>query len=745
MDAKELCENFIAADKIINDEIDDNLTYRQIINDPEFDKYCSNNNCETDMQINGFGEYLFNQLGKEIENEYYEYFMMWLSDKLFKIANEGDNPQIEDITLNSAYEKYLKKNIKNGIYWSLLDIKKGLKEINLMHMKQFYKLLNHICKAIVYYKPNKDDTEKFINYSTECYNQYLSLYNSVPKCDSYLHLLDNLKKTYEGFKNSVHEEIKKTYPYLEKDLQTLTIGNSNSYFVGKFKAFDFNDSKCKLEKKLPPVSPLPPQPQQVSAPALTLSENSKSVKPKTETSQKVEHYPPPSPQAENKSPSSSSSEQQPILPPAEPPSEPQQASSQEPQPPVLTTNQKEPPDSQNVLNIPEGQLPNQENSPKSSDSGQDNSSSQTKEKGGNIVDKPEQPQDGQQQNSDSKQETSGGASENGRNDLGSQDAGKGGSDTEPKNPTTQHNDQNITQGDSLKQQEDSGNMQLQNIFNIFKGTFEMYRSSFYNTYTDIGNNLYKKASSALENAYDKSRKFASNTLSYLNEHLNKALENVPPSKDNGSEPPPSLPKDKKPEPQNIQTPTPGSQSNDNPQALPPTQNIGSSNSKQVNPSDSPLEKQPQQSVNPSSKAPSLTIETRNTGIIVKENTPQLVNYIYSFKGYNRLEIAITVILIPIILGIAYKYLSSGWRKELKRKKTMKKVINSIGGKRSVEIIISSSSRKKQTKKSINSVHRKKPPLLNIYKLMQADPIPFINLFFLLIFFVYKRKYDFLEL
>ncbi|EUD69637.1 hypothetical protein YYG_05153 [Plasmodium vinckei petteri] len=248
MEPKELCKNFLDADKIINDEIENNLAHCQIINDPKFKEYCSNSDCETDMQINGFGEYLFNKLGSEIENEYYEYFMMWLSDKLFEIAKEDDESQIEDITLNLAYEKYLKKNIKNGIYWRLLDIKKELKEVNLKYMKQFYKLLNHICEAIVYYNSSKDDTEKFINYSSDCSNQYISLYNSVPKCDSYLHLLDNLKKTYEGFKNSVHEEIKSNYPDLERRLKTLTIENTSSYFVEKLKEFDFSDEKCKPQK-----------------------------------------------------------------------------------------------------------------------------------------------------------------------------------------------------------------------------------------------------------------------------------------------------------------------------------------------------------------------------------------------------------------------------------------------------------------------------------------------------------------
>ncbi|SCL84273.1 hypothetical protein PCHAJ_000497000, partial [Plasmodium chabaudi chabaudi] len=103
------------------------------------------------------------------------------------------------------------------------------------------------------------------------------------------------------------------------------------------------------------------------------------------------------------------------------------------------------------------------------------------------------------------------------------------------------------------------------------------------------------------------------------------------------------------------------------------------------------------------------------------------------------------------------YLSLGRRNELKKKNNMKKVINMVGvnkttktvinssdGKKQIQIIIKSSSKKKKTKKSINSVYGEKSPSLNIYQLMQADPVPFINLIFLLIFFVYKRKRDFIE-
>ncbi|CAD2087666.1 PIR protein CIR protein [Plasmodium vinckei lentum] len=106
-------------------------------------------------------------------------------------------------------------------------------------------------------------------------------------------------------------------------------------------------------------------------------------------------------------------------------------------------------------------------------------------------------------------------------------------------------------------------------------------------------------------------------------------------------------------------------------------------------------------------------------------------------------ILITLVLIPIILLIAYKYLSFGSSKK-SEKKNMKKVINFHDGNRKTKIIISSYDKKKKLKPVINSVGGKKGPLLNIYKLIRVDPMPFINLFFLLIFFVYKRKRDTIE-
>ncbi|EAA18186.1 hypothetical protein, partial [Plasmodium yoelii yoelii] len=79
-----------------------------------------------------------------------------------------------------------------------------------------------------------------------------------------------------------------------------------------------------------------------------------------------------------------------------------------------------------------------------------------------------------------------------------------------------------------------------------------------------------------------------------------------------------------------------------------------------------------------------------------------------------------------------------------QKKKDKKFTNLSTQKKQDKKLTNSSTQKKQTEQIINSIYWKKYPLLNIYKLMKTDPLPFIILFLLFIFYVYKRKYNSLE-
>ncbi|SCM01281.1 CIR protein [Plasmodium chabaudi adami] len=470
MDPNEVCETFLAADKIINGENDASMKMEEISKKSSFYEFCPNRRCVTDVQrIGAMTTYLFLKIRAHQNNEHGEYFLMWLSDKLFKMHKEGKKKgQSNRITLDEAYKKYLDENIGNFKYWNVLDNVKGLKDANLRHMNEFYKLLNHICKTIIYHKFNYTESTNLLQNSTNSSNQYMLLYQNVSKCDSYLHLLDNLKKTYDNFRTIIKNSDSK----FASSLQTLTtIDGKDSYFSTGFTKFDFSNS------------------------------NGSSTKPPTG---------------------------------------------------VETSS-----------NIPDNGVDRLESKDKVVDG------SQSKENA-----------KGSEQNNSSQT-----SSETSPKPMEQTDAPKLPQDT----PGNQHSDQNDQEG---------------------------------------------------------------------------------------SQKPAGVPVIKPEHPGN--------------------ETIG-------------------------------------------------IGDIYIFKGYKQFVISTIVLLLPIALAIMYNYLLSGWRKEMKRKKRMKKVIKSIGGKRPMQIIIKSVNTKKMTSPVINTVRGESKSLLNIYKLMQADPVPFINLFFLLIFFVYKRTCDSIEL
>ncbi|SCL91204.1 Plasmodium variant antigen protein Cir/Yir/Bir, putative, partial [Plasmodium chabaudi adami] len=144
-------------------------------------------------------------------NDYDEYFLLWISDKLFKIRKESKDkkpkkPYMDTITLNSAYEKYLKKHKVILDYWTLFDNIKGLKEANLEYMSEFYKLLNNICNTIKEYNDNGVESKKLSKYFNRCLVQYRTLYMNISECNSYLHLLKKLKGIYDDFRNSAIKE-----------------------------------------------------------------------------------------------------------------------------------------------------------------------------------------------------------------------------------------------------------------------------------------------------------------------------------------------------------------------------------------------------------------------------------------------------------------------------------------------------------------------------------------------------------
>ncbi|CAD2102338.1 PIR protein CIR protein [Plasmodium vinckei petteri] len=298
---------------------------------------------------------------------------------------------------------------------------------------------------------------------------------------------------------------------------------------------------------------------------------------------------------------------------------------------------------------------------------------------------------------------------------------------------------------------------------------EKNRQNFENAKNKI-NDAYNNTVDSLENAYNASSDYLNNFISNMTSQLNQ-FDPIPKSGGNqtGSGSPagggnPSTP------PIDPQPPSPPTSPQITPPALPPNPipnpiqdpSKGSLQQNQSPPQPQPITHKPAQIKQTNHQKIGQLVKSLSSDIILKKPW-NIFPTTWNGSGDCKPEIKfmnatlvcctseqcsltgilITFVLIPIILLIAYKYLSFGSSKK-SEKKNMKRVINFHDGNRKTKIIISSNNRNKDLKPVINLVDGKKDSLLNIYKLIRADPMPFINLFFLLIFFVYKRKRNIIE-
>ncbi|KEG00177.1 hypothetical protein YYE_04976 [Plasmodium vinckei vinckei] len=720
MNTKKMCKLFLEGDSYFNGK---NINTQKINNELIIKEYCRNGSCKTnEAGINALSTYIYMKFKSLIKrnqkyNDYDEYLLMWISDKLFKMYHEsqGKNKRIGfvyPITLKKAYEEYLEKYKQRWDFWDLLNMQKGLKEANLKYMSEFYKLLNNICITIAYYNDKDVKSKQLSKYSKNCLNQYRILYNNIYECQSYLDLLNKLKGIYDDFSSAIKKNSLNIK--LATNLKKLTLEDESEMgAVRGFKTYDFSDSKCKFQKKKPPPSK-PSKPNPGPAPP--------------EISQKESLQTQPGPQ-----------------------------------------------------DISESKTPQKEGS--NHPNGQDGSKIDSKVSG----------------------------SENGNPNGGANEPGapSGGTDEPPSGSPAPSQDGKSDITNPLNQAGTSSTSG--ESIDLWSPFFKLILNGkeYYNRASDfIDQNqqrlndaknkisgAYKDAMDNLKTIYSASNDYFNSIIGHITTELNQV--NTPKSGSSGDklpqnndqlqksgDPPKHTPKDT---PQNLlnnlpSTPPSLSDSpSDSPKDPPPNPPPSPTAQKQPSPQSQHIIHQTPQD------DPSNHKKTDNAIVhLVKSKSPDpnlkkpcnmfpttwngSEDCIPEIKFMNTILVCCTseqcsltgipviLVLMPIILLIVYKYLSSGWRNELKGKKNMKKVINLFGvnktaktvinstdRKKQIQIIIKSSSRKKQTKKSINSVYGGKSPSLNIYKIMQADPVPFINLFFLLIFFVYKRNRDFIEL
>ncbi|CAD2102797.1 PIR protein CIR protein [Plasmodium vinckei lentum] len=706
--------------------------------DGSYNKYCPGKNgsqiCKTDYEKLGavFG-YAYVELmqNKKVdldsENDLSaDFLVMAFSNILYKLSKN------HSLSLKDAFKEYL-SNQGSFNYSSIFYNKNYFSDSNIGIMNGFYFLFQQICETINTYNKSKAQKHEHIIDIAQCYIIYDTLYKFINHCGPYLQLLSHLKAIYDEFKKSVIKDNDESV--LTKLIELSPIDKTT--FESGFESPECKQMNKKLEQN---ISRIKNKPQEEHNEFSALIELLGSDDEDSEDGDENGDL------GNNDIRTNSLNQEQ---------------DGHQGKPTVSKpASEKLPPTPPQALQK-SGESP--QSGTKDSDKGPGDSKS---EKTGSGT---------QKENSDSENGGSGSGSSGGPGSSG------GGKESEPKAPR----DQDVTDpseksngswtslwGTSLNPMNYMPS--VSSIYQASKDVLISTTNKISDTYTNtmgIVKGAYDKTVTTVKDAYTASTNYISGAVSSITNQFNpfsissqlggnqsvfnssgSGVDTPNHSQQNSSQTsPPSVTPPSTQQSMQQSTPplvprlsqTPSEMSQN---SLPSPSSKEQTNLPQLS-QDSPGSQNYDQNHQGGSKTPVAipVVKQEDTGPEVKGNKTTGIGDIYALKEYKQIGISIIVLLIPITLAIMHKYLSSGWRKEMKRKKNMKKIINSIGGKRSVQIIISSSSRKKQTKKSINSVYRRKPPLLNIYKLMQANPVPFINLFFLLIFFVYKRKYDFLEL
>ncbi|CAD2084752.1 PIR protein CIR protein [Plasmodium vinckei lentum] len=765
-----------------------------------YNKYCPVKNgskrCETDYEkliaISGHAYMELtnnNQIDLDSENDLsVDFLIMGLCHRLYKISKD------HTLSLKDSFGKYLGKPMGSFNHWNILYNKKEFMGFNIGVMNGFYLLFKQICETIsTSEKPNVQPYE-YINGIAQCYIMYNELYNFVNQCDPYLRLLHHLKTIYDEFTKSVIK-----YNNHDESIRNQIMGLSH-IDTTRFRS-EFNTVECKkLNKKLAKTTP---KIIKIGIQMLKDEEKRKNSGGSQSTEDEDDEDLDEEEDDDDLDLDDEEDGDDDLGNNDDTTENPLSQIQNNPQgtPPVPAPST----DIQNgVVNNPndtKGDINSQQTNHGDKQVNQNGDSANTDTSQGGSGDGPGGRPSGSE--SDGPKAPGDPAATDSSGGSNGYWLSNWGSRFNPLNYLPSASEIYETQKSILTSASNKISDAYNSAVTTVKDTYDSAVIAVKNTYDSAVTNInyaYTTSTNYISGAVSSITNQLSSlgSFSQLGDDIPQLggsgnilpTENNPPSSTQipKSDPnSPSLPSSP-PSPSMPQSPSPSvtSPPSQTPSQTPSQPQTNQTQKSSQDPPQAPLQdpssqKQPisthdsQDTVQngasnivqqPDSsdgkggiKTPTITQVTLpnsitdppsicNGGIIgtvVKMNEKSKIWCIGSNKKCDILGIGIIGISIFVFLAIMYKYLSLGCTSKSKRKKSMKKVINSIGGKRLIQIIIKSYDRNKDLKPVINSVGRKKYPLLNIYKLMQADPIPFINVFFLLIFFVYKNKLNYLEL
>ncbi|SCL90790.1 CIR protein [Plasmodium chabaudi chabaudi] len=232
MSYNQACKLFSELDELFNSNSVDEDSFNGL--SVLYNDYCpergESKRCDTDYdRISAVAGYLFmyfiteNGIDINNNNDYYiQYFVMWISNKLYEIATNNSK------YLNQSYEINLDKSIGNFDFLNSRDDTKELKDANITIMNILYLLFKEICKAVWMDQGKSTEMYKHTTQITQCFLIYTALSKFVNPCSPYLELLDHLKTLYDDYRdaaiqNKIHgkytPELLRRFPEIDKTTQ----------------------------------------------------------------------------------------------------------------------------------------------------------------------------------------------------------------------------------------------------------------------------------------------------------------------------------------------------------------------------------------------------------------------------------------------------------------------------------------------------------------------------------------------
>ncbi|EAA19690.1 putative yir3 protein [Plasmodium yoelii yoelii] len=213
---KDVCRTLIALRNSFSNNWTKQGDYQFIINADTLNGYCSNKQCNSDLErINAGCLYLLDAFYKDSNLfktlaksniDIVEYIMIWLSKMLSRIKNEQND------SIEFFYKTYIKNDTKytNAIggvddyyksYKDLID-KKNLLNMNIKDISKLYDVFNTLCNMYLEFDEQNPNCVKHLEKAKKFVDEYKKLKEnySITENSLYSKILSTLSTDYDNFK-----------------------------------------------------------------------------------------------------------------------------------------------------------------------------------------------------------------------------------------------------------------------------------------------------------------------------------------------------------------------------------------------------------------------------------------------------------------------------------------------------------------------------------------------------------------